>query len=215
MSIFDDIKQRLISEIDDLSKSDADNIAESPMVQPDNSSNIGRKAIIDDPYFENTNQHYLYKHKMSRISNRTLKEVSVRDWLVSAIIQARVDTLLRFSRVQPSDRRFDMGFRVIKRDGTEDFTEADREEIAQLEDFIYNCGRTKNTPMEDRMYFGEFIKLIVRDALTFGHVAIEKVLTRKQALHRFRPLPAESVYLINKQSSKEMVEKEMAQAQAL
>jgi hypothetical protein len=108
-----------------------------------------------------------------------------------------------------------MGFRVIKRDGTEDFTEADREEIAQLEDFIYNCGRTKNTPMEDRMYFGEFIKLIVRDALTFGHVAIEKVLTRKQALHRFRPLPAESVYLINKQSSKEMVEKEMAQAQAL
>src|ERR1700677_722404 len=59
---------------------------------------IGRKAFVDDPYFDLIGSQVNYKFKLTRISNKTLKEVSVRDWLVSAIIQCRVDTLLRFSR---------------------------------------------------------------------------------------------------------------------
>jgi hypothetical protein len=40
--------------------------------------------------------------------------------------------------------------------------------IANLEDFIYNCGRKDKTPPGEEMLFGEFLKLSVRDALTFG-----------------------------------------------
>lgn len=229
MAFWDDwLKNRIQGEINDLLKSDGvttDGVA-TPAVsrgafnggdalpdQPedhDASKQVGRKAIIDDPYFSNMGQQVNYKHRMSRLTNRTLKETSVRDWLVSSIIQTRVDTLLRFSR--PEHRRFEMGFRVIKRDPKAEYSKEELQEIAALEDFIYNCGRKEGTPADDRMLFGEFLKLTVRDALTFGHVAIEKIKTRSGGLHRFRPLPAESVYLINKNLSKEQIEAEQKSA---
>lgn len=176
----------------------------------DANKQIGRKAIIDDPYFENLSSQINYKHKMSRLSNRMLKEVSVRDWLVSAIIQTRVDTLLRFSR--PEHRRFEMGFRFVKKDPKAEYSAEELKEIAALEDFIYHCGRKEGTPPDERALFGNFLKLAVRDALTFGHVAIEKVKTRAGGLHRFRPLPAESVYLINKRLTKDQIKSEQSAA---
>jgi hypothetical protein len=181
----------------------ADTLPNVPEEMHDASKQIGRKSIIDDPYFENLTTQTSYKHKMSRISNKMLKEVSIRDWLVSAIIQCRVDTLLRFSR--PEHRRHEMGFRVVKKDHNTEYSKDELNEIAALEDFIYNCGRKDGTPANERSLFGEFLKLTVRDALTYGNVAIEKVKTRKGGLHRFRPLPAESVYLINKRLSKEQI----------
>lgn len=224
------LKNQIKGEIDELLKADGVSAATddtgapsnirtgnySADVLPDNPENIdpskqiGRKAIIDDPYFENLGSQVNYKHKMSRLTNRTLKEVSIRDWLVSAIMQARVDTLLRFSR--PEHRRHEMGFRFVKRDHNSEYTPDEMAEIASLEDFVANCGRKEGTPVEDRMLFGEFLKLTVRDALTFGHIAVEKVKTRKGGLHRFRPLPAENMYLINKRMPKEMIRQQDAAA---
>lgn len=172
----------------------------------DGSKDIGRKSIVDDPYFDNLTTQINYKHKLSRLTNRMLKEVSVRDWLVSSIIQARVDTLLRFSR--PEHRKHEMGYRFVKRDHNAEYSKDELSEVAALEDFIYHCGRRENVPSEDRMLFGEFLKLTIRDALTFGHVSIEKVKTRKGGLHRIRPLPAESLYLINRNMSKEQIKQE-------
>lgn len=226
MAIWNDwLKNQIKGEISDLLKADgissqdmsisqsdvergaysANNLPDTPE-NHNASAQIGRKAIIDDPYFENMTNQIMVKHKMSRLSNRMLKEVSVRDWLVSAILQCRVDTLLRFSR--PEHRRFEMGFRVVKRDRNAEYSNDELAEVAAIEDFIYRCGRTEGTPADERMLFGEFLKLIVRDALTFGHVSIEKVKTRAGGLHRFRPLPAESVYLINKRVSKNQITQE-------
>jgi hypothetical protein len=217
MAFWDDwLKKRVQGEINDLLKADGvaspttetpasgDRLPDAPEDGHDANQQIGRKAIVDDPYFDLMGTQVNFKHKLSRISNKTLKEVSVRDWLVSAIIQCRVDTLLRFSR--PEHRRHEMGFKIHKKDNTSHYTKEEREEIAAIEDFIYHCGRKEKTPADDRMLFGEFLKLIGRDALTFGHVAIEKVKTRAGGLHRFRLLPAESVYLINKNLSKEQVD---------
>jgi len=200
------LKNAIQGELEQLNKdADPDALVEKPDTTPaDDNPEIGRKAILTDPFFAQQSQQTLYKHKISRISNKTLKDVSLRDWLVSAIIQNRVDTLLRFSR--PQIKKFDMGFRIVKRDETEEYTVEERSEIENIQAFIYHCGRLQNTPDDDKMLFGELIKLIVRDALTFGHVAIEKVKTRKGALHRFRPLPAENVYHINKNMSKQQVQ---------
>lgn len=231
MAWYDDwLKNQIKGEIGELLKADGVSAATddtgapsniktgnySADVLPDNPENIdpskqiGRKAIIDDPYFENLGSQVNYKHKMSRLTNRTLKEVSIRDWLVSSIMQARVDTLLRFSR--PEHRRHEMGFRFVKKDHNSEYTPDEMAEIASLEDFVANCGRKEGTPVEDRMLFGEFLKLTVRDALTFGHIAVEKVKTRKGGLHRFRPLPAENMYLINKRMPKEMIRQQDAAA---
>jgi hypothetical protein len=221
MAWYDDwLKNRISGEISDLLKADGistpsgapsavpdiangDKLPDVPEPEQDSGKDIGRKAYVDDPYFDLIGSQVNYKFKLTRISNKTLKEVSVRDWLISAIIQCRVDTLVRFSR--PEHRRFEMGFRMVKRDGETHYSDDEKEEIAMIEDFLYNCGRKEGTPAEDKRHFGEFLKVIARDALTFGHVAIEKVKTRKGGLHRFRPLPAESMYLINKALSKDQV----------
>lgn len=217
------LKQRIKGDIDELLKTDGadapisapqatmsgitgDSMPDTPEDGHDASKQIGRKAIVDDPYFDLVGTQVNYKFKLTRISNKTLKEVSVRDWLVSSIIQCRVDTLLRFSR--PEHRRFEMGFRVVKKDTDSHYTDEEKKEIAALEDFIYNCGRKEGTPADDRKLFGDFLKLVGRDALTFGHVAIEKVKTRAGGLHRFRTLPGESVYLVNKALSKKQVNSE-------
>jgi hypothetical protein len=216
MGFFDDIAEglraKLSSDIEELQKSEADFLPDNPEHNLEQEADhIGRKTIIDDPFYEYNQNSFIYRSKMSRISNKTLKDVSLRDWVVSSIMQARIDTMLRFSRKQ--EKKFDTGFKVIKRENHDELTEDDKKNIAMLEDFVYNCGRTKDTPPSDRMDFGEFLKLSTRDALTFGNIAVEKVLTRKGGLHRFRPLPAESVYLINKRASRDVVEKEMRAAQ--
>ncbi len=234
MAWYDDwIKNRIRGEVDELLKADGVSLeqevpaaasAPSNMVTgaytgdvlpdvPEQNVNgtVGRKALIDDPYFEQFGNNVNFKHKLSRITNKSLKEVSIRDWLVSSIIQARVDTLLRFSR--PEHRRHEMGFRFVKKDHNAEYSTEEMQEIQALEDFMYHCGRQDGTPAEDRMLFGEFLKLTVRDALTFGHVAIEKVKTRKGGLHRFRPLPAENTYLVNKRASKEQIKQQDAAAQ--
>ncbi len=220
MAIWDDwLKKRIQGEINDLTKADeaqapdpgmvadGDSLPDKPESHHDASNQIGRKGIIDDPYFDYTSQQLVHKTKMSRLTHKTLKDVSLRDWIVSTIIQCRVDTLVRFSR--PEHRKFEMGFRVVKKNDKEEYTKEDAENIAMLEDFVYHCGRKDSTPQDDSMLFGEFLKLIGRDALTFGHVAVEKVKTRRGGLHRFRPLPAESMYRINKKLSREFLEKEL------
>lgn len=207
MSWIDDIKKAvtdsLTKDIEELTKVSANNLPETPQPQED-SNLIGSKAIITDPFYDHAAHNYfLSKNKTSRISNRTLREMSMRDWLVNTILQVRCDTVLRFSRPQP--KKFDMGYKFIKVDGSE-IAQEDVENIKMLENFVYHCGRTDRTPRGEEMLFGEFVKLITWDALTFGHVACEKVLTRKGALHRFRPLPAENIYRVNPNIDKKTVE---------
>lgn len=222
MGFFEDltnnIKDGLRGQIDGLMKADGltgfvpdgDKVPENKIDTNAGTAEVGQKAIVDDPFFDQVHQHFIFKNKLSRISNKTLKDTSVRDWLVSAIIQARVDTMLRFSR--PQRKMFDMGFVVQKKNDKENLSKEEREEIANLTDFIYNCGRKEKTPSGNEMLLGEFIKLITRDAMTFGHVAVEKVRTRGNSLHRFRPVPAEATYLINQNTSREIIEKEVNSA---
>src|SRR5579871_2668990 len=98
MAWYDDwLKNRLKGEINQLLKADGvtsapdpgviangDRLTDIPEDGHDADKQIGRKAIIDDPYFDNLAQQIVYKHKLTRLSNRTLKDVSLRDWLVSA-----------------------------------------------------------------------------------------------------------------------------------
>jgi len=211
-NLTDNIRKSLRGDIDDLLKADADAL-------PDHddkaiaSDGIGQKAIIDDPFFDQVHQHFIFKSKMSRISNKILKDTSVRDWLVSAIIQGRADTMLSFAR--PQRRQFDTGFKIKKKNGDEHLSAGEKEEIANLEDFILNCGRKKGTPAGEEMLFAEFLKLSARDALTFGHIAVEKILTRSGGLHRIRPIPSESMYLINKDTSRDIIKKQISTARRI
>lgn len=207
MSWIEDIKKAVTDsirkDIEDLTKVDAD---DAPDKAPGQQSGelVGAKAILTDPFYDHAvHNYFLAKSRVSRISNRTLREISMRDWLVNTILQIRCDTVLRFSR--PQHKRFDMGYKFVKTDNSA-MSQEDIENIRMLEDFVYHCGRIDGTPRGEEMLFGEFVKLIVWDALCFGHVACEKVLTRKGGLHRFRPLPAETVYKVNPNIDRATVE---------
>lgn len=213
-SWFDDLRKSLIDSLkSDIKQATLTGLEEPLEKAATDGETVGRKALLLDPFYENTSSNYfLTRGKFSRISNKTLKDISVRDWLVSAIIQNRVDTFLRFAR--PTHDRFKMGYRFSRRDGQQ-LTDEDRENVAFLENFVSNCGRTDNVPPGDVMNFGEFLKLTIRDALTFGYIGVEKVLTRSQSLHRFRPIPAETLYRVNPQNSKEVVEQTAENAMSI
>lgn len=210
MSWLEDIKKSITDsirrDIEDLVKVDADNAPDRPQNFNEPSGEIvGSKAILTDPFYDHAMHNYfLSKNKISRIANRTLREISMRDWLVNTILQIRCDTVLRFSR--PQHKKYEMGYRFFKTNQDEPLSQADIENIKMLEDFVYHCGRIDGTPKGEEMLFGEFVKLIVWDALCFGHVASEKVLTRKGGLHRFRPLPAETIYRVNPNINRSTVE---------
>lgn len=206
----DNIKKSLSGDIEELLKGDGDKLPLVNQEIPTNDGAIGQKAIITDPFFDQVHQHFVFRNKLSRISNKTLKDLSVRDWLASAIIQARCDTMLRFAR--PQTKNLDIGYKVYKKDRKAEVNAQEHQEIANIEDFIYNCGRKDHIPPGEEMLFGEFLKLTTRDALTYGHVAIEKIFTRSGALHRFRPVPSESMYLINQKTSRDIIAKEIETA---
>lgn len=214
MGFFDNltksIRDAISGDIDELMKGDGNALIDKPQDLSTNDGAIGQKAIITDPFFDQVHQHFIFRNKLSRLSNKTLKDVSVRDWVISAAIQARVDTMLRFAR--PQRKNLDMGFKIQKKNNHGHLTAQEKEEIANIEDLIYHCGRKDKVPPGEEMLFGEFLKLCTRDALTFGHVAVEKILTRRGSLHRFRPLPSESVYLINPKTSKQIISKEIEMA---
>lgn len=219
MSIFNDIKDLFKSQSDlkddvnnMIMKTGGDDLPETPEAPVLDGNGIGRKAIIDDPYFDFAQNSFIFKSKQSRIAHRTLKDVSLRDWLISSIIQSRADTVMRFSRPQLKPTKLEMGFKVVKRDGRWDLSEEEKEEVMMLEDFIMHCGRKKNVAKSDELLFSNFLKMTVRDALTFGHVAVEKIMTRGGALHRFRPVPSESTYLVSSKTSKDIIKAEVENA---
>jgi len=220
MSIFEDFKdlfkskEELQADLGEMTKTDydADKLPEKVEDIVETEGSIGRKAIIDDPYFDFSQNHFIYKSKQSRIAHRTLKDVSLRDWLVSSVIQSRTDTMMRFSRPQMKPQKLEMGYKIIKKNGEWDLTEREHEEVAMLEDFVYHCGRKKNVAKSDEMSFSTFIKMTTRDALTFGHIAIEKIMTRGGAFHRFRPVPAESTYRVHSNTSRDIIKKEVENA---
>jgi hypothetical protein len=213
MGWIEDLKKSIVDSVkDDVSKMTWSE-AEAPTKdakQEEKPDLIQSKAILTDPYYDQTSSgFFLTKGKTNRITNKTLRDITIRDWLVNTILQIRGDTVLRFSR--PQDKKYDMGFRFLKTDNSE-ISEDDKEHIKILQDFISNCGRRDGTPKGEEMGFGDFVKLVTADALTFGHVAVEKVLTRSGSLHRFRPLTAETVYRVNPTVNRDVMSEQVKTA---
>ncbi len=74
----------LQDDISNMMKSDGDELPEIPEAPVAENDSIGRKAIIDDPYFDYANNNFIFKSKQSRIAHKTLKDVSLRDWPISS-----------------------------------------------------------------------------------------------------------------------------------
>lgn len=173
--------------------------APPPPVQP-----VGGKALLEDPYFDTYQTNSYFKVKTTGLSNKTLKEISLKNWLVSSIIQARIDQIKPYGQLRID--RFSKGFYLKYKDNDKPIDPQDQDEIKDLSEFLLKCGYTEQRPKENAFSLTDLFALTLRDALTFGHVGIEKVLTAGRTLHHLRPLPAESIYKIDVKADRKQIE---------
>jgi hypothetical protein len=209
MSVLDKLGNWLnLDQYSTMLKSESGPISTTPANTPvPEESLIGQRALLVDPLMDQNRTSAFALNKASKISHRSIREIVRKDFLVKTILQIRADTVVRFSRPLSGERnRFEMGFKFCKRDSSTILSKEDQEVIKGLEQFILTCGKTDQVPPGQEMGFGDFLKMLTFDALTYGHIGVEKVLTRGGALHRFRPLPSESLYLVAPTIAKEVLD---------
>jgi hypothetical protein len=175
-----------------------------------------RASLVDPsiPVTDGSGSYGLYKPKNSPISNKLLKEMSLRDPIVSAIFQTRINQVARFSK--PQEDRYEPGFKILTRDASLDIDPGseEEEEIAWLIDYIRNCGSNEDRDPDSKMDFDTFLRLIIRDRLTFGSAAIETIRNNVGGIHSFVPAPTESIYHANPALPQEVIE-QYAQSQQM
>ena len=103
------------------------------------------------------------------LSYETLKFLS-RMPLVSAILQTRVNQIAEFAHHQPD--RYSAGFVIQLRDKDKEQTDEHKEKIENLIKWISKCGDSRIVGMTT---FEMFIRMIVRDSLTYDQCNFEIV----------------------------------------
>lgn len=152
-------------------------------------SGIEPKAESQDLSFGTVSLGAEYKDRYASLSFEALKEIAVKVAPIGAIIGTRVDQVGNFtSRARYSDKN--IGFRVKLRDRTTTPTEEQEHEIKRIEDFIYQCGFTKD---HSRDNFDTFIRKTVRDSLICDQMNFEITRDSQGKLNAFYAVDAQTI----------------------
>lgn len=215
-----------------------------------------RKSVSKDVSYYIGSQGF--HEKPYRLTYEHLKQMSLKDSIISAIIQTRQNQIAMYSK--KSEGRFDKGFRIklINEQEelqkiVEELRKADQERVQksrklrkaiqlkksqdpdvdvteeelelmdldqdgelndweltrkakrmleertskkkkEIEDFILNCGYTKDRPFEsERWTFETILRALVRDSLTYDQMAIEIIPNEMDKPHHFVPVDGSTV----------------------
>lgn len=130
------------------------------------------KAYNENPWrlVEGTN----YKERPSTLSYNILYQMSVRNSVVSAVINTRINQVSIFTK--PARFSADgVGYRVQLRDPKQVPTTEQQQVMNAIELFLENCGFNDDPNRDD---FDTFIRKIVRDSLTYDQMCFEIVPDR-------------------------------------
>lgn len=158
-----------------------------------------------------TNDSFLgiYKLKRGLLPNEVIKQISIHDHLVAAILRTRGNMLSLFGHVRKD--RFDIGIEIkIKPEfykilTTEQFAKI-QDRMKKFEVLLLNCGYTQGLEHQDRMTLAEFLDISTRNGLRFGYSATEIIYDRsgpepedgKWPFNRFRARDAGTIYSVIK-----------------
>ena len=148
------------------------------------------KSWFNDPFALLDSMGLGYKAAPSTLSYETLRAMSEKNVVVSAIIQTRINQVAAFTR--PQRNKFGIGFKIVPRDRKRKIRESEWEYIAKLEHFVLNMGVDRNP---DRDSFETFTKKIIRDRLRYDQVNAEKVPRRNGKIHSVIAVPADTIRL--------------------
>lgn len=116
-----------------------------------------------------------YKDKPSSLSYNILYQMSVKNSVVSAVLNTRINQVSTFTK--PARFSTDgIGFQIRLRDPKEVPTAEQQDVMNSIELFLENCGFTDSSDRDD---FDTFIRKIVRDSLTYDQMCFEVIPDRK------------------------------------
>jgi hypothetical protein len=120
----------------------------------------------------------IYRPKLKLLPDDVLKQVSIRDSLVAAIIMARQNHLAPFGR--PRADRFSVGIDVEPdKDYLESLNESERKAFKarciKARDLLVTCGHTTDLQEDRQSTLSEWFEASVRSVLTVGRLATEVV----------------------------------------
>ena len=131
------------------------------------------KAYVENPI--RMAQATNYKDKPSSLSYNILYQMSVKNSVVGAVINTRVNQVSAFTK--PARFSEDgVGYKIRLRDPLSTPSSEQKEIMSSIELFLENCGFSDNSDRDD---FETFIRKIVRDSLTYDQMCFEIVPDRK------------------------------------
>lgn len=141
-----------------------------------------------------------YKDRATSVNFDILRQMALKDSIVAAIIQTRVNQVKAFGVPQPD--KYSVGFKISLRDEKEVSDEKDDENIKKLEYWILNTGHIENRDEKNQLSFTDFLGLITRDLLTYDQTAIETIQANDSTLSYFLPTSAGSIRFASKALTK-------------
>lgn len=176
------------------------------LLSPASANDYQPKALLSDPYAYNSSV-YGYKEKYTAVDFSKARQISYSDPIISAIIQTRTNQIAAFAI--PQENRWKMGYRIANRDKKKAITGKAKNKAKELEQFLSQCGypETREDTPEDkkRDNFEQFLRLIVRDTLTFDAMAFE-VVPRRNGLPAFmRAVDASTIRMLPDRTDKQVM----------
>lgn len=110
-----------------------------------------------------------FKDKPTSLTYNTLYAMSVKNSVVGAVINTRINQVSTFTK--PCRYSTDnLGFQIRLRDPNAEATPEQQETIISMEKFIENCGYSKDNDRDD---FDTFVRKVIRDSLTYDQLTFE------------------------------------------
>jgi hypothetical protein len=143
-----------------------------------------------------------YKDRRYSLTYDTLRRISNQLAVVAAIINTRIAQIAAFS--QPYRTTKSLGFIVRHKDPEHPTTASEKRFIKQLEEFVSSCGepgRQNPYTRVRRPNFEQFIKMIVRDSLTYDQTSFEIVPRKNRIPFEFRAVDGATIRLASPEQS--------------
>jgi hypothetical protein len=187
----------------------------APQQFPENLEAATQSKVVFGTRRTQASYGHVEQKGFKRLSDTELREVSIVDPYISAIISKRTSQVTAIGR--PSESKFDKGTRIKELralalnqfNGVEEFEQAKtirNEQAKAILDWIMHCG-TKDQNLINLIYVTsdsdfktcnlyQFLQAQTRNLLTFGRCATQIIRDQSGLAIMFRPVPVETIYRV-------------------